>query len=100
MTSEGFSNKEIANHVVDVRNQQKVTARANMTVEERAGLEARNTKDYGNPIGPDLQWLYNDNKKKLIKKGIYERDEQVWETIIQKSMKKDDVINTLLGLIH
>lgn len=100
MTSEGFSRKEIADHVVNMRNQQKVTARENMKVEERVGLEARNIKDYGNPIGPDLQWLYSDNKKKLIKKGIYESEDQVWEIIISKSMKKDDVINTLLGLIH
>ena len=100
MTSKGFSKEDIAKHVVNVRNQQKVTARANMTIEERNGLEARNIKLYGNPIGPDSQWLFNKTKKKLIKEGTYISDENVWSIIIKKSMKKDDVINTLLGLIH
>jgi len=100
MTSEGFSKEDIAKHVVDARNQQKVTARANMTVEERAGLETRNIEIYGNPIGPDSQWLFNKTKKKLTKEGTYMNDEQIWEMVIKKSMVKDDVINTLLGLIH
>lgn len=100
MTSEGFSKEDIAKHVVDARNQQKVTARANMTAEEVAGLEARNIELYGNPIGPDSQWLFNRMKKKLMKDGLYINDNEVWEIIIGKSMVKDDVINTLLGLIH
>ena len=100
MTSEGFSKEDIAKHVVDARNQQKVTARANMTADERIGLESRNIELYGNPIGPDSQWLFNKTKKKLIKEGTYINDEEIWSIIIEKSMKKDDVINTLLGLIH
>ena len=100
MTSEGFSKEDIAKHVVDARNQQKVTARANMTAEEVAGLEARNIELYGNPIGPDSQWLFNRTKKKLMKDGLYINDNEVWKIIIGKSMVKDDVINTLLGLIH
>ncbi|URZ04107.1 hypothetical protein [Clostridium felsineum] len=100
MTSEGFSKEDIAKHVVDARNQQKVTARANMTAEERVGLEARNIELYGNPIGPDSQWLFNKTKKKLTKEGSYINDDEIWSSIIKKSMKKDDVINTLLGLIH
>ncbi|MED1475003.1 hypothetical protein [Bacillus pseudomycoides] len=100
MTSEGFSKEDIAKHVVDARNQQKVTARADMTAEERAGLEARNMEKYDNPIGPDSQWLFNKTKKKLIKEGTYINDDEIWSSIIKKSMKKDDVINTLLGLIH
>lgn len=100
MTSEGFSKEDIAKHVVDARNQQKVTARANMTAEERVGLEARNIELYGNPIGPDSQWLFDKTKKKLFKEGKYISDNQIWEIIIEKSMVKDDVINTLLGLIH
>ena len=59
MTSEGFSKEDIAKHVVNARNQQKVTSRANMTIDERAGLEARNIEIYGNPIGPNSQWLFN-----------------------------------------
>lgn len=100
MTSEGFSKEDIAKHVVDARNQQKVTARANMTAEERVGLEARNIELYGNPIGPDSQWLFDKTKKKIFKEGKYISDNQIWEIIIEKSMVKDDVINTLLGLIH
>ncbi|NMM65853.1 hypothetical protein HBE96_25065 [Clostridium sp. P21] len=100
MTSEGFSKKDIAKHVVDARNQQKVTARAKMTVEERAGLEERNIEIYGNLIGPDSQWLFNKTKKKLIKEGTYINDDEIWSSVIKKSMKKDDVINTLLGIIH
>ncbi|MGG0727728.1 hypothetical protein [Bacillus paramycoides] len=100
MTSEGFSKEDIAKHVVDARNQQKVTARADMTAEERAGLEARDMEKYDNPIGPDSQWLFSKTKKKLIKEGTYINDDEIWSSIIKKSMKKDDVINTLLGLIH
>ncbi|WP_297430548.1 hypothetical protein, partial [Clostridium sp.] len=100
MNSEGVSKEDIAKHVVDTRNQQKVTARASMTAEERAGLEARNIKKYENPIGPDAQWLFNKYKKQLTKEGTYINDEQIWNIVIQKSMVKDDVINTLLGIIH
>lgn len=100
MTLEGFSEEDIAKHVVNARNQQKVTARANMTAEERAVLEARNIEYYGDPIGPDVQWLFKHYKKKLMKAGKYINDDKVWKLIIEKSMKKDDVINTLLGLIH
>lgn len=69
MTSEGFSKEDIAKHVVDARNQQKVTARADMTAEERAGLEVRDMEKYNNQIGPDSQWLFSKTKKKLIKEG-------------------------------
>ncbi|MEA1008628.1 WXG100 family type VII secretion target [Bacillus cereus] len=100
MTSEGFSKEKIAEHVVEARNQQKNAARENMTVEERAGLEERNIKKYGNPIGPTAESMFNKIKDSYIDKGIYESDEQVLEIIIQKSMQKDDVINTLLGLKH
>ena len=39
-------------------------------------------------------------KENLIDKGLYESDSQVWDHVIEKSMKKDDVINTLLGIEH
>ncbi|MGQ7872140.1 T7SS effector LXG polymorphic toxin [Bacillus sp. 1A] len=100
MISEGFSKEKIAEHVVEARNQQKNAARENMTAEERAGLEERNIKKYGNPIGPTAESMFNKIKDSYIDKGIYESDEQVWKIIIQKSMQKDDVINTLLGLEH
>ncbi|PFD97146.1 type VII secretion protein [Bacillus cereus] len=100
MTSEGFSKEDIARHVVESRNQQKIVARGDMTATERAGLEERNIKKYGNPIGPTAESMFNKIKDSYIDKGIYESDEQVWGIIIQKSMQKDDVINTLLGLVH
>lgn len=100
MQSEGFSKEDIANHVVDARNQQKVAARESMTAEERAGLEERNIEKYGNPIGPKADSMFNEIKDSYINEGIYESDDQIWDVIIQKSMQKDDVINTLLGLVH
>ncbi|EEM47365.1 hypothetical protein bthur0005_27350 [Bacillus thuringiensis serovar pakistani str. T13001] len=100
MISEGFSKEKIAEHVVEARNRQKNAARENMTAEERAGLEERNIKKYGNPIGPTAESMFNKIRDSYIDKGIYESDEQVWKIIIQKSMQKDDVINTLLGLEH
>ncbi|QEY20009.1 hypothetical protein D0S48_04485 [Psychrobacillus sp. AK 1817] len=100
MTSEGFSKEYIAERVVETLNQQKNAVRENMTAEERAGLEVRNIKMYGNPIGPTAESMFNKIKESYIDKGIYESDAQVWDIIIQKSMKKDDVINTLLGLEH
>nr|WP_232337106.1 LXG domain-containing protein [Lysinibacillus timonensis] len=100
MKSEGFSKENIAKHVVEERNQQKIEARENMTPEERSGLEERNIKKYGNPIGPTSESMFNKMKDSYIDKGIYKSDDQIWEAIIQKSMQKDDVINTLLGLEH
>lgn len=100
MQSEGLSKEDIANHVVETRNQQKVAARENMTAEERVGLEERNIEKYGNSIGPTAENMFNKIKDSYIDKGIYESDDQVWNIIIQKSMQKDDVINTLLGLVH
>ncbi len=100
MQSKGFPKEDIANHAVDTRNQQKVTARANMSPKELEGLEMRNTEIYGDKVGPNAQWLFNKIKKDLIKKSIYENDEQIWNIVIAKSMEKDDVINTLLGLKH
>jgi hypothetical protein len=57
-------------------------------------------KKYGNPVGPTAEGMFNKMKENYIDKGIFISDEQIWEIIIQKSMEKDDVINTLLGLFH
>ena len=100
MQSKGFSKEDIANTVVNMRNQQKVTARENMTAVERAGLEERNIKNYGNPIGPTAKGLFDKIRESYIDQGIYQSDEQIWDIVIQKSMEKDDVINTLLGIKH
>jgi hypothetical protein len=53
---------------------------------------------YENPIGPSADDVFEETKEKLIDKGLYESDTQVWDHVIEKSMKKDDVINTLLGI--
>ncbi|MEI4803411.1 hypothetical protein WAZ07_19485 [Bacillus sp. FJAT-51639] len=65
-----------------------------------ACLEERNIKKYCNLIGITAESMFNKIKDSYINKGIYESDEQVWKIIIEKSMQKDDVINTLLGLVH
>lgn len=98
MTAEGYSKEEIAKYVVKARNQQKMNARKNMPKELLAGLEERNKKKYNDPLGPTADVMFINLKKSYLKEGIDKSDEQIWEIIIQKSMKKDDVINTLLGL--
>jgi hypothetical protein len=100
MQLKGFSKEDIADHVVNMRNQQKVTSREDMTTAERIGLEERNIERYGNPIGPTAKGKFDQIKESNIDQGIHQSDEQIWEIIIQKSMEKDDVINTLLGINH
>lgn len=84
MTEEGKSQEEIARYVVEQRNQQKVEARKKMSPEDVKGLEERNIKKYGNPVGPTADQL-------LEKQGS-------WDKVIEGSMRKDPVINKLLGL--
>lgn len=84
MRAEGKSSEEIARHVVEMRNQQKVTARSTMSPEGVAELEARNMKKYGHPVGPTADKLYKDNGS--------------WEGVIEKATKKDQAINWLLGI--
>ena len=52
----------------------------------------------------DMQNIRKDyleaSKQLEMKEGTYITDDEIWSIIIKKSMKKDDVINTLLGLIH
>jgi len=78
------STEQIARHVVEQRNLQKVEARAYMLPEEVEALEKGNLKRYGNPIGPSADDLFDS-------KGS-------WDAVIESSMKKDPEINTLLGL--
>lgn len=59
---------EIASKVVEMRNLDKVNARAKMKPEELAPIEVRNIELYGNKIGPDAQWLFKSKKEKLLKK--------------------------------
>jgi hypothetical protein len=100
MELQGASKEEIARYAVDVRNQQKVFARAEMTPEEVAKLEKGNIERYHDPIGPTPDWIFDKTKASLIKARNYQSDGQVWGEVINKSMKKDDVINTLLGIEH
>jgi hypothetical protein len=76
--------EQIARHVVEQRNLQKVEARSHMLPEEIKALEEGNLKLYDNPIGPSADDLFES-------KGS-------WEAVIEGSMKKDQEINTLLGL--
>lgn len=100
MKSEGIAKEDIARHVVKIRNEQKVLSRSKMPIKERAGLEERNIKKFGNPIGPNPEDMFVKIKKDLIKNKMYQSNDQIWDMIIEKSMKKDDVINTLLGLVY
>lgn len=100
MNSEGMLKQEIAKYVVEARNQQKVEFRARMKPEEVLELESRNMKKYGNTVGPDEKWLFEYNMKKAIMEGRSIEPDAIWNMVIKESMKKDDVINTLLGLIY
>lgn len=100
LVQQGASKEQIAYAVVNMRNQDKVAARANMTPEAVAELEAGNMKIYKDPVGPDAKWLFDDKMQKMQIKGSSPTDEEVWDSVIKGSMKKDDVINTLLGIKH
>ena len=100
MTNEGKSKQEIAKYVVKVRNQQKVNFRARMKPDEVIELESRNMKKYGNPVGPDEKWLFEYNMKKTAMEGKVVAPDVIWDMVIEESIRKDDVINTLLGLIY
>ena len=91
-------NKEIANVVVNMKNESKVVARSKMKIEDIKQLETRNIDKYRNPVGPDAEWLYIDKMKKAIIEGAELSEDDVWDEIIEHSMKKDDVANTLLGI--
>lgn len=100
MTNGGKSKQEIAKYVVKVRNQQKVNFRARMKPDEVIELESRNMKKYGNPVGPDEKWLFEYNMKKTAMEGKVVAHDVIWDMVIEESIREDDVINTLLGLIY
>lgn len=60
----------------------------------------RNKEIYGDSLGPDAKWLFDRKKRKMLQQGIEPIDEDIWQSIIQSSMKKDEVLNTLLGIKH
>ncbi len=84
MESQNMPKEDIARKVVEVRNQEKVKARARMKPDEVKVLEERNMKKYKNPIGPTADDLFKKSKDDMIEKGKYESDEQVWGGIIKK----------------
>jgi hypothetical protein len=84
MKNENKTSEQIARFVVEKRNLQKVEARVHMLPEEVKSLEEGNIRKYGNPIGPSADELFES-------KGT-------WESVIEGSMRKDNEINTLLGL--
>lgn len=88
MMKQGAPQDEIANTVVNMRNQDKVTARAKMSPEELAPIEERNMELYGNPIGPDAKWLFDSKKQKMLEQGLNPTNEEIWQSIINSSMKK------------
>ena len=100
MKLQGASSEEIAKVVVDMRNIDKVTARVSMDPNEVVELEARNIKKYGNPIGPDANALFKSTNIKLLKTNPSITDKEIWDSIIESAMRKDEVINTLLGIEH
>jgi len=100
VVQQGVPKNEIADKVVNMRNQDKIAARAKMSPEELAPIEARNMKLYKNPVGPTAKQLFKNNKAKLLEMNPDIKDEEVWDLVIKSSMKKDDVLNTLLGLKH
>jgi hypothetical protein len=100
MRAEGVLSDEIGRFVVNERNLQKIEARKYMSSEEIIVLEERNFVRYKNPVGPTPEQAFKDQKKKLIRSGEYSCDNQVWDRVIEKSMEKDDVVNTLLGIEH
>ncbi|WP_205604337.1 hypothetical protein [Clostridium argentinense] len=100
MVANESSKQEIANKVIGMRNQDKILARAKMKPEDLAPIEARNMKIYGDKVGPDATWLFNSKKAKLKDLGLNPTNDEVWNAVINGAMKKDDVLNTLLGLKH
>ena len=98
MIQKGCSKEEIANKVIEMRNQDKITARAKMKLDELEGIESRNVERYGNSVGPDAQWLFENKKLQLSKKGIELEEDEIWKLVIEGSMRKNGVINTLIGI--
>jgi hypothetical protein len=83
MRAADSSEQEIANALVNLRNEAKVAARALMNPDDVTKLEARNLAKYGNPVGPNADWLYDRYGS--------------WEEVINAAYRTDPAINKLLG---
>ncbi len=95
MKLQGASSEGIAKVVVDMRNKDKVTARVAMAPNEVAELEARNMG-----ILLVLMQMHYSKVIKLQKTNPNVTDQEVWDSVIEGAMRKDEVINTLLGIEH
>lgn len=84
MRAADSSEQEIANTLVNLRNEAKVAARALMNPDDVTKLEARNLAKYGNPVGPNAD-------------GLYDRYGS-WDEVIKAAYRTDPAINKLLGL--
>jgi hypothetical protein len=60
MEKAGKNTEEVADAVIKIRNEAKISARALMEPEEVVKLEARNMADYGDTIGPNLEWMLRE----------------------------------------
>ena len=95
---QGATRKEIATRVIDMRNQDKVDSRAEMSPQDRELLERRNIKLYNDPVGPTAEWLYERAKEKLKRQFPNPAEDEIWNEVIKGSIRKDAILNALLGL--
>ncbi|WP_083703023.1 hypothetical protein [Marinobacterium stanieri] len=99
MRAEGRSSEDIARRVVIQRNSQKMESRSLMTQDGVVELEKRNLSSwFKDPVGPSPDQAFRHYQAQQIKNSNFMTDDQVWELVIKKSMQKDPVMNTLLGI--
>lgn len=84
MRAGGVDAETIARRVVIQRNSQKLEARALMTSDEVRVAGEKSVKDWGDPLGPTPDEMFDHFGD--------------WNIVIQQSMRKDPAINMLLGL--
>jgi hypothetical protein len=84
MRADGASEENIAIRLSQMRNEDKVAARALMSPEEVQTLEARNMKRYGDPVGPTPQQLY-------------EKYDYSWPRVIDAAYRTDPALNGILA---
>lgn len=76
MLSQGISEKDVAIWAIDRRNQLKVLYRGDTSASKVREAEERNIKKYGNPIGPNAEFLQKYRGKS-------------WSDIIKSASKPD-----------
>ena len=99
MRFDGRSSEEITRRVVIQRNSQKMESRSLMTPDGVAELEERNLSSwFKDPIGPSPDQAFRHYQTQQIKNSNFMTDDQVWELVTKKTMQKDPVMNTPLGI--